>query len=73
MRAPQTVLQIKHERIRRHAVAPLEITATVFRVAPARAVHDDHLMRGQVAEAQPPIAIFRQDLTQGSDGVSVSV
>ena len=41
--------------------------------SPARAVHDDHRMRGNVAEPQPPIAIFRQDLTQGSDGVSVSV
>ena len=44
-------------RIRRHAVAPLEIAAPVFRVAPARTTHHDHLMRRQVTQPQPPIAL----------------
>ena len=59
VRAPQTKLQIKHERIRRHAVgAPLEIAAPVFRVTPARTAHDNHLMRSKITKPQPPIALL---------------
>ena len=73
VRTAQTKLQIEDEHIRRQPMPPLQKSPRILDTSPTRTPHDDHLMRRRVAKPQPPIAIFRQDLTQGSDGVSVSV
>ena len=51
----QPKLQIEDERIRRQPMPPLEKARRILHTAPALAAHDDHLMRGQIPQPQPPI------------------
>jgi hypothetical protein len=53
VRAAQTELQIEEEHIRRQAMPPLQKARKILDTAPARTVHDDHLVRRQIAELQP--------------------
>ena len=56
--APQPKLQIEDERIRRHPIPALQKARWKLHATLARTAHHDHLMRRQIAEPQPPIALF---------------
>ena len=56
--APQPELQIEDERIQRQPIPALQKSPRILDTAPAAAAHHDHFMRGQIAEPQPPIALF---------------
>ena len=48
-------MQIEHERVRREAMPALQIARRILDAPSAWTAHDNHFMRAQVAQAQPPI------------------
>ena len=58
MRAAQAKLQVEDERVRRQPVPPLEKPLMILHAAPTWAPHHNHLVRGEIAKPQPPIAFL---------------
>ena len=56
--APQPKLPIVDEEIGRQPESPLQEARKILDAAPARTPHDNHFIRRQIAQPQPPIALL---------------